>query len=181
MTRDVTRPADRTDLVMTDRTPHEPTPSPVPTAPGVPPTVASLLQRLSARVLDTGIVGMLAGILHALYSGPWPDHLLVPEGLDVLAFFALPPAVYFVYEGALLARDGQTVGKKAVGIRVAVYADGSPPARRGWARAAVYALPGVFAGPGYLFWLFNVLSCLWGRPYRQCLHDKSAKTVVVTA
>lgn len=152
-----------------------------PTTAETPPTVASLLQRFSARLLDTGIVGMLAGFLYALYAGPWPDPLLLPGGLELFAFFALPPAVYFVYEGTLLARDGQTLGKKAAGIRVAAYADGSPPERKGWARAAVYALPGVFAGPGYLFWLFNVASCLRDRPYHLCLHDKSAKTVVVTA
>ncbi|MFK4273751.1 RDD family protein, partial [Streptomyces milbemycinicus] len=51
----------------------------------------------------------------------------------------------------------------------------------GWVRAAVYALPEIVPCCGFLFWLINVLWCTWDRPYRQCLHDKAAKTVVVSA
>jgi uncharacterized RDD family membrane protein YckC len=48
-------------------------------------------------------------------------------------------------------------------------------------RAAVFALPGILSAVcvGALFWLLNVLWCTWDQPYRQCLHDKAAKTVVV--
>ncbi|MEK8171097.1 RDD family protein [Streptomyces sp. M19] len=90
---------------------------------------------------------------------------------------------YFLYEGALLARSGQTLGKKALRIRVAMLADGDVPGRQGWSRAAVYALPGTlcWALVGTLFWLCNVLWQLRDRPFHQCLHDKAARTVVVSA
>jgi hypothetical protein len=61
-------------------------------------------------------------------------------------------------------------------------ADGSiPRGNPGWFRAAVYALPQLVPCVGVLFWLFNVLYCTWDQPYRQCLHDKAARTVVVSA
>jgi hypothetical protein len=33
---------------------------------------------------------------------------------------------------------------------------------------------------GFIFWLINVLWCTWDDPYHQCIHDKAAKTVVVS-
>jgi uncharacterized RDD family membrane protein YckC len=145
------------------------------------PVVASLLQRFSARALDTGIAAMLGVAAASVHFAIFAHGHRLSGTVEVGLEFTLPWLVYFLYEGALLAHDGQTLGKKAVGIRVASYADGSPPGKAGWARAAVYILPGAFFCLGYLFWLLNALSCTWDRPYRQCLHDKSAKTVVVTS
>jgi uncharacterized RDD family membrane protein YckC len=81
----------------------------------------------------------------------------------------------------MLSRTGQTLGKMALKIRVANFSDGSVPGSAGWVRAAVFALPGILSAVcvGALFWLLNVLWCTWDQPYRQCLHDKAAKTVVV--
>ncbi|WP_165986526.1 RDD family protein [Streptomyces sp. YIM 98790] len=144
--------------------------------PGMPP-LASLGRRVVARILDWLIIYVpLALITLPLVdtddyntAGNWGTSLL-----GVL--------VYFVYEALMLTSRGQTLGKMAMKIRVGMLADGSLPAGSpGWVRAAVYALPQLVYCLGQVFWLVNVLWCTWDRPYRQCLHDKAAKTVVVEA
>ncbi|MEV6106929.1 RDD family protein [Streptomyces sp. NPDC051940] len=155
--------------------------------------------RFAARLIDSLLL-LVLWIVAAIATGLFGDVLAVQEdgggfmdqagAVDpakaVLAY-GLVYVAYFVYEGAMLARRGQTLGKMAAGIRVAVLADGDIPGGRGWTRAAVYALPGVVGGaPGIAlvgqgFWLVNSLWFLRDRPYRQALHDKAAQTVVVRA
>ncbi|WP_419995345.1 RDD family protein [Streptomyces boninensis] len=154
--------------------------------------LASTGQRFAARLLDSIVLGVLwfvalvaTGVMgtaleNAEEGNPYSD---IPVGPTMLAL-VLTFVVYFLYEGFMLSRSGQTLGKKAVGIRVAVLANGNIPSREGWIRAAVYALPGVaqmLLNLGTIFWLLNSLWFLWDKPYRQCLHDKAAKTVVVRA
>ena len=82
-------------------------------------------------------------------------------------------------------RNGQTVGAKAVGIRV-VAADGSPMTpEMAYRRAAVYQLFNVGSSMkwvlqplGTIALLLNVLWPLWD-PQKQTLHDKAAGTIVV--
>lgn len=84
---------------------------------------------------------------------------------------------YFVYEGLMLTRRGQTLGKMALGIRVAMLESGAVPAgSAGWSRAFVYSVSAWIC----CLWPVNVLWHLFDRPYRQCLHDKVAGTVVVS-
>ena len=82
-------------------------------------------------------------------------------------------------------RNGQTVGAKALGIRV-VAADGSPmTSEMAYRRAAVLQL---FTTASSLTWvlrplgsvalMLNVLWPLWD-PQKQTLHDKAAGTIVV--
>ncbi|MEC4015123.1 RDD family protein [Streptomyces sp. H27-D2] len=151
---------------------------------GMPP-LASAGQRVSARLIDTVLLGViwtaalvLTGALR--YS---MDHPGKQDSGKILFAALVTFALYFLYEGLMLAHSGQTLGKKALRIRVAVLADGNVPAARGWARAALYVLPGLLTPVflGTLFWLLNSLWFLWDKPFRQCLHDKAAKTVVVEA
>ncbi|UNO41807.1 RDD family protein [Streptomyces sp. MST-110588] len=151
---------------------------------GAPP-LASLGQRFLARLVDLVVLCVLwmlmLGVTGATrYAVEHPGKQDVTRNMIASAAAFL---LYFVYEGVLLARGGQTLGKKLTGIRVAMLADGSAPAGRGWLRAAVYVLPGLLTPffVGTLFWLLNSLWCLWDRPYQQCLHDKAARTVVVRA
>jgi uncharacterized RDD family membrane protein YckC len=82
-------------------------------------------------------------------------------------------------------RNGQTVGAKAVGIRV-VAADGSPMTpEMAYRRAAVYQLFNVGSSMkwvlqplGTIALFLNVLWPLWD-PQKQTLHDKAAGTIVV--
>ncbi|KUJ64979.1 hypothetical protein ACZ90_52470 [Streptomyces albus subsp. albus] len=166
---------------------------PQPYAPAAPVPVpldrmaplASPAQRFQARLIDTLVLGgiwtvMLAATGALRYGLEHPGE---QDTAKVLISATLTFALYFAYEGAMLAHSGQTLGKKALRIRVAMLADGEVPGRQGWVRGAVYALPGI-ACPvvaGTVFWLVNSLWQLRDRPYRQSLHDKAAKTVVVSA
>ncbi|SEN60224.1 Uncharacterized membrane protein YckC, RDD family [Actinacidiphila rubida] len=145
--------------------------------------LATPAQRFLARVVDTGVLVVIDAVVSGALLGGGvrhPDD--VPYGRQVLVGI-LMFVLYFAYEGGMTAARGQTLGKMAVRIRAARLSDGDVPGSAGWTRAAVYALPGVLTvvlvGP--LFWLLNALWCLWDRPYRQCLHDKAARTVVVAA
>ncbi|WKX70593.1 RDD family protein [Streptomyces sp. XD-27] len=156
---------------------------PVP-LPGMPP-LATWSQRYWARLIDTLVLGvlwvlMLAGTGALEYTMDHPNKQDTPK---VLLSAVLTFLLYFAYEGAMLARDGQTLGKKALRIRVAMLADGDVPGGQGWVRAAVYALPGILSPVviGWVFWLISSLWQLWDKPFAQSLHDKAAKTVVVSA
>lgn len=149
---------------------------------GMPP-LASRGLRLLARIVDALIVGIPVGIVMALLnlattSGdaePWDSGNTVSQSI-------VYQLVYLVYEGLMLTRSGQTLGKKLVKVRVAVLQNGQVPhGSPGWIRALTYSIPPVIPCIGSLFWLVNVLFCTWDKPYRQCLHDKVAKTVVVSA
>jgi hypothetical protein len=87
--------------------------------------------------------------------------------------------VAIVYEGYRLGRGGQTAGKRLAGIRVVRLADANPV--RGAGTGIRRAL---------LFWVLAVLpvidllalgGVLWGRPYRQGLHERVTATATVKA
>ncbi|MDT0377876.1 RDD family protein [Streptomyces sp. DSM 42041] len=144
---------------------------------GMPP-LGSRGRRLLARIVDALIVGIPVGIVSGLVSG-FDSYDDAGAQYWQGGFYTL---VYFLYEGLMLTRSGQTVGKKLMKIRVAVLQNGAAPhGTPGWVRAAVYSIPALVPCLGFLFWLINVLYCTWDKPYHQCLHDKAAKTVVVVA
>lgn len=88
--------------------------------------------------------------------------------------------LYMAYDTVLTARTGQTLGKKWLGMRVANLADGTNPSMQtSLARAAVLWIPFAFC----CACVWTLISGGWSyfdRPYKQGLHDKAAKTVVVS-
>jgi uncharacterized RDD family membrane protein YckC len=90
--------------------------------------------------------------------------------------FLLSLAAQYVYDVELAKRTGQTIGKRVMKIRI-VPLDPQRAVDRAvlGKRWLVSGLGGLVPGLGML----NVLWCLWDKPYRQCLHDKFADTVVV--
>ncbi|TDC19112.1 RDD family protein [Streptomyces sp. 8K308] len=143
------------------------------------PPLANRGRRLVARIIDAIIIGVPVTLLM------WP--LVGDYGWDgdggggAYGSEAVVLVVYFLYEGLMLSARGQTLGKMAMRIRVAMLNDGSVPrGNPAWYRAGVYSLPQLLPCIGFVFWLVNVLNCTWDRPYRQCVHDKAAKTVVVS-
>jgi uncharacterized RDD family membrane protein YckC len=141
------------------------------------PPLGSLPRRLLARIIDSLIIGIPVSLIMIPATGAYDDGYSGGSYLHQLVFLL----VYFVYEGLMLSSRGQTLGKMAMKLRVGMLDSGALPAGNpGWYRAAVYSLPQLVPCLGFLFWLFNVLSCTWDKPFRQCLHDKAAKTVVVS-
>ncbi|GAA2343562.1 RDD family protein [Streptomyces violaceusniger] len=163
----------------------DPLPSPPPVIPPGMPPLATPGQRFAARLIDIVILGAIwtvaltaTGALQYTMDHPGEQDM----GKVTLALI-ITMALYFGYEGVMLARSGQTLGKKALRIRVAMLSDGNVPAGQGWVRAAVYVLPGMLIPllVGTVFWLVNSASLLWDKPFQRCLHDKAARTVVVSA
>ncbi|MFG3227032.1 RDD family protein [Kitasatospora sp. NPDC048194] len=140
--------------------------------PGMPP-IGTWPRRITARLIDY----VLMQAVGVLVVGPFVD-LGTREGST--GAFWLGCAIYLIYEGLMLSRDGQTLGKKAMKVRVAMLIDGNSPTQSAaWTRAAVYILPAVLCCAG-LWWLIDGMFGVFDKPYRQCIHDKAAKTVVVT-
>ncbi|WBB59090.1 RDD family protein [Streptomyces sp. WMMC500] len=153
--------------------------APDPRLAGMPP-LGGLGRRLLARIIDALIVYIPVSLFLTLI-GQIDDFADTDNTGSQYGWGLFGILVYLVYEGLMLTRSGQTVGKKLMGIRVGMLENGAVPAGNpGWIRAAVYSLPGLVPCIGTLFWLYNVLSCTWDRPYRQCVHDKAARTVVVS-
>jgi uncharacterized RDD family membrane protein YckC len=88
-----------------------------------------------------------------------------------LVLFAIP---WVLYEGFMLARyDGQTLGKKALGLRV-VNADGSAlEAAQGWKRGISRQVMSLT----YVLGLVDMLMIFSAQ--RRTLHDRFARTIVV--
>jgi uncharacterized RDD family membrane protein YckC len=91
-----------------------------------------------------------------------------------VVFQALVSYLYVVTYGW---RSGQTVGKRVMRIKVVRAGDGSPLDRRTARRRWLVKYPSQTFAPyfGYADGLWQA----WDKPYRQCLHDKAAETVVV--
>ncbi|MFJ3879440.1 RDD family protein [Streptomyces sp. NPDC090077] len=158
---------------------------------GMPP-LADFGKRLAARVIDTLIVGVPLFLVQL----PFGNRRYVVDtdkGEDVtevisksyggsgLVWTLIAIIAYVGYDWWLTKKNGQTVGKKAMGLRVAMLNDGSvPPSGPALGRAAVLWVPTLVCC--FCLWpLALIVSMLVDKPYRQALHDKVAKTVVVTA
>ncbi|MDH6144636.1 putative RDD family membrane protein YckC [Kitasatospora sp. GP30] len=134
-------------------------------------TLASSADRFLARLIDAVILAIPVVILQ----------IAVSATLGIWVTALVDGAIYFGYEALMLLTQGQqSVGKKAMKLRVVALADGGRPTDNQLVgRAAVFALPQAVYCLGSLFFLVNVLSLTWDKPLQQCFHDKAGKTVVV--
>lgn len=131
------------------------------------PVLTTSEQRLVAVLLDLTCYGIAMGPgLFAMYAfSPGLGRSLVMLG--ALAFS--------IYQVFLLSMQGQTIGKKLMGIRIVRYTDGSNPGffrsvlLRAWVPNVVSVIPLV----GLIDTLF-----IFGKE-RRCLHDYLAGTKVV--
>jgi len=100
--------------------------------------------------------------------------------VDGLVQFIVSIVILLVLQGYLLATQGQTIGKKLLGIRI-VRSDGSKvDAARviGLRYALIWALA-VIPVVGWVFGLVDALMIF--RNSRKCLHDNIADTIVIKA
>ncbi|MFI2432502.1 RDD family protein [Streptomyces sp. NPDC018693] len=138
-------------------------------------------RRVLARIIDM----LLVGVVVALLTWGFGVNEYGVDGDDVDAGKSLGQSVvaavlYIAYDTFLIARSGQTLGKKWLGMRVANLDNGNTPsAQTSLMRALVLWLP--FAFCCACFW--TAVAGGWSffdKPYKQGLHDKAAKTVVVS-
>ena len=172
----------------TDRTELPQMPSGVwqttePAETGPRPDYASWGSRAGAFIIDNLILFIPWAIAIAFLvaagiredEGRNADSLWLLGGLIAAAAFIIP----FIYFAVLNGNErGQTVGKRAVGIRVRKR-DGVTPLGTGRAlgRYAITALIGAFLGP---LILIDYLWPLWDSD-NQALHDKVVDSIVVRA
>ncbi|MFJ7152679.1 RDD family protein [Streptomyces sp. NPDC100445] len=147
---------------------------------GMPP-LADSARRTLARIIDMVLVAVVVWLLTwafgmRLYS---VDNDRMQVGRSV-APAVLTAVLYVAYDTVMISRSGQTLGKKWLGMRVADLGDGSTPsAQTALVRALVLWVPFAFC----CCCLWTVIAGGWSffdKPYKQGLHDKAAKTVVVS-
>ena len=156
--------------------------------------LASFVDRLVARIIDGLILGGVVlvlvipifvvfvtqlprpGVDDRGQVDNFPGFLLAILAVEV-AWLLLALAVTYLYEVEWLLRNGQTIGKRIMKIKVVPLEPGAPLTRKSAAmRWLVGNVATVFVP---LFRWLDGLWQLWDKPYLQCLHDKAARTVVV--
>ncbi len=143
-----------------------------PTAPFAVTALASPRSRFWASVID---VLILVIPLVLLTAGPWAPF---PNGLMQTV---VQLAIQITYGGALLMCFGRTLGMRALNIRViSITADSELTAGQSWLRTAAFSLPSLLPTVGVFWGLIDCGWLLWDKPNRQTLHDKIARTIVVT-
>ncbi len=142
---------------------------------GMPP-LADGGKRVLARIIDIVIVLIPAFLLDWATVGLRESDFSAGRSAVGGVFTA---GIGFLYEFLITRSAGQTVGKKAMGLRTAMLSDGSVPTPTARAlRALVLWLPAFCCS--CVWFLIIGATVLADRPYKQGIHDKAAKTVVVT-
>ncbi len=154
---------------------------------------AGLGRRLLARLVDSVVLGALAGAAAAPFVMSGVDHILdkieqakrsgetvqvwLVDGTTSVQFgiaLGLLLVIGVLYEALPVAKWGRTLGKKLCGLQVRDIESHEPPsfgaALRRW---LLYGVLGLL-----VVGVVNVLWCLVDRPWRQCWHDKAARTFV---
>ncbi|MDW4905201.1 RDD family protein [Streptomyces sp. ADMS] len=147
---------------------------------GMPP-LADGGRRVLARLIDMILVGIVVWLLTWGFNvneyGVDSDEIEYGRSLGQ-AFIAA--VLYIAYDTIMMSRTGQTLGKKWLGLRVANLDNGATPSvQTTLIRSLVLWIPFAFC-----------CACIWtaiaggwsffDKPYKQGLHDKAAKTVVVS-
>ena len=150
--------------------------------------VASVGKRIGGRLLDTIILSIAVGLLLVGWLARRISDVAsgdkIPTGTLILAQ-AVGLAIGFLYEVPMVAKTGQTLGKKLAGTRVVRLSDGQVPgwntAVLRWIPALVGLLPGAIGSAAGLVVGVGSLILLFTDPLRQTVYDKVAKTIVIDA
>ena len=127
---------------------------------------AGFWQRVAAVLLDGIIVGIVGFVLVIIGAVADSGALLAIGYLIWIVGFA----VYEIYFHG--SPSGQTIGKRALGIRVVDFATGGPI---GYGRSTIRWLGRIVSG---IFCYLGFLWMLWDKE-KQTWHDKMANDVVV--
>lgn len=145
------------------------------------PPLADSAKRTIARIIDMILVGIVVWLV------TWPlgvhEYTMNGERIEVARSLWQSVAaaiLYVAYDTLMIARTGQTLGKKWFKMRVANLNDGATPSMQtSLIRALVLWLPFAFC----CACIWTVICGGWSyfdKPYKQGLHDKAAKTVEVS-
>jgi uncharacterized RDD family membrane protein YckC len=143
------------------------------------PQLASRWQRLGAAVIDGLIAGAIAlAVLVPMYGlgslaamGRSPLHFIGGLGVDYL--------IYCCLQGWFLYDSSQTIGKKALGLRIVRPDNSHADFGRLLLRLAIMTFNGLVPYVGRIFGIVDVLF-IFGST-RRCLHDLIVDTIVVSA
>ncbi|MEU5278907.1 RDD family protein [Streptomyces asoensis] len=147
---------------------------------GMPP-LADSGKRTLARIIDMVLVFIVVSLISWAFGVA--QYTVDADRIEFGKTFGrelVAAILYVAYDTILIAKTGQTLGKKWLGMRVANLDNGSTPSTQtSLVRALVLWVPFAFC-----------CACLWtaicggwsyfDKPYKQGLHDKAAKTVVVS-
>ncbi|MBC8055364.1 MAG: RDD family protein [Rhizobiales bacterium] len=145
------------------------------------PELAGRGARLGAALIDTAIqLGIFYGLAFTLFTSLQPSL----DGAESVSAFALQLVggfvIFILLHGYLLATQGQTIGKKLVGLRI-VRSNGER-ASPGRLIGLRYLLGWIIAVIPVVGMLYALVDCLMiFRESRKCLHDNIADTIVVKA
>ena len=138
-------------------------------------------KRVLARIIDMIIVGIVVWLLSWAFG--FSQYTLNTDKMKFADSFGrevVAAVLYIAYDTVMISKSGQTLGKQLLNLRVANLDNGATPsAQTSLMRAAVLWIPFAFC-----------CACVWtaiaggwsffDKPYKQGLHDKAAKTVVVS-
>ncbi|MFE9357083.1 RDD family protein [Streptomyces olivaceoviridis] len=160
--------------------PHGPGGYPADPLAGMPP-LADSGKRTLARIIDMILVGIV--VLLLTWAIGVSAYTFDSERTEVgrsLAQSVIAAVLYIAYDTVLMTRSGQTLGKKWLGLRVANLENGATPSVQTMLiRSLVLWVPFAFC----CACIWTAISGGWSffdKPYKQGLHDKAAKTVVVS-
>ncbi|MFE2047363.1 RDD family protein [Streptomyces sp. NPDC059459] len=148
---------------------------------GMPP-LADSGRRTLARIIDMILVGIVVWLLSWAFDVQ--EYQVDGDDISVGKSFGqslIAAVLYIAYDTYMTSKSGQTLGKKWLGLRVANLDDGATPSvQTSLIRALVLWIPFAFC----CACVWTIIAGGWSffdRPYKQGLHDKAAKTVVVSA
>ncbi|MFF8785337.1 RDD family protein [Streptomyces sp. NPDC015125] len=156
---------------------------------------AGLGRRLAARLIDTLVLGAFTAAVAVPLWSTVTDHIdakveaakqsgrqmtvylidgtTIPVFATILAVLLIGGALY---EALPTLKWGRTLGKKLCGVRVLdIESHDTPTLGAALRRWFVYSVLGVL-----VVGVLNVLWCLFDQPWRQCWHDKVARTFVAS-
>jgi uncharacterized RDD family membrane protein YckC len=147
---------------------------------GMPP-LADSGRRVLARIIDMILVGVVAWLL--TWGFNVNEYDIDNDDIEYgrsLGQSLIVAVLYIGYDTILISRTGQTLGKTWLKLRVANLDNGATPSvQTTLVRSLVLWIPFAFC-----------CACIWtaiaggwsffDKPYKQGLHDKAAKTVVVS-
>ena len=127
---------------------------------------AGFWTRFAALFLDGIIIAIVPIVVIAIAAGSHSRGLVA---FGYILYFVLYVAYFVYFEGG---PTGQTLGKRALGIRIIDFNNGGPI---GYGRAFIRLIGRIISG---LFCYLGYLWMLWDKE-KQCWQDKMANDVVV--